>query len=75
MVKVVEELASQKTLKDKKIYLGDHYPSLYHFALKHFKQYKELKDYMQECKNLENFPGIPIKYSLYIHGYLIPWFQ
>ena len=30
---------------------------------------------MQECKNFENFPGIPIKYSLYIHGYLFPWFQ
>ena len=46
LAKVEEELAKQKTLKEKKIYLGDHYPSLYHFIMKHQKKYEELEEYM-----------------------------
>ena len=46
------------------------YPSLYICVLQHLKRKDLLDKYMQECKEYINDSK---KYSLFIHGYLIPW--
>ena len=53
-------------------FLEQNYPCLYIYILKQRCQNRELTNYMTKCKQYENDVK---KYSLYIHGYLLPWFQ
>ena len=47
-------------------------PSLWVYSLKQRGMTDELNQYMDECKKHENNWR---KYSLYVHGYFIPWLQ
>ena len=51
-------------------YFSEAYPSLFLFILNHFKMNDRIERYMTQCKMCENDPE---KYSLYVHGYFLPW--
>ena len=49
------------------------YPGIYVALLRHFDMTDEAKDFMDSCKLFKY--GKCDQYSLYIHGYLLPWHQ
>ena len=51
-------------------FLSQFYPGLYIFILQKLNMPTRQKHYMEVCKGYENDP---VKYSLYIHGYIYPW--
>ena len=53
-------------------YLSQQYPCLYMFMLTFLKKPDQLKEYIENCKSYKD----DLKnYSLFIHGYLIPWYD
>ena len=66
------ELEEKLNEWEKKKYLSEAYPSLYILMLEQFKRADKIEQYMAQCKEFENDR---IRYSLYIHGYLLPWFD
>ena len=65
------ELEKQDTLTQKKNWLKLNYPSLALFIMKEMDCLKELMEYQKFCKDCEF--GDYLSYSLYIHGWLLPW--
>ena len=72
MNEVATELETKLDHHEKMDYLSGAYPSLYYFILEHFKMTARIEEYMAQCKTFENDA---VKFSLYIHGYLHPWFD
>ena len=68
---VVCQLEQQDTFALKKNWLKLNYPSLALFIMKEMDCLKELMEYQKFCKDCEF--GDYLNYSLYIHGWLIPW--
>ena len=53
-------------------YLSETYPRLFQLILVHLKMPDKVEEHMAKCKEFENDED---KYSLYIHGYLLAWFE
>ena len=53
-------------------HLEQYYPCLYIYVIRKRGMDNELDRYMQECKKYENSN---YNYSMYVHGYFIPWLQ
>ena len=53
--------------------LDEFYPSLKIFILERFNQTKKLESYYQKCQEYQVEREFR-DYSIYVHGYLIPWF-
>jgi len=53
-------------------YLAKEYPCLYIFILQKLGHEEELRQYMQKCEKYEYDYK---KYSLYIHGYWLPYLK
>ena len=51
-------------------YLSVEYPSLYIHMLGSLDKPDKIEQYMAKCKEYEDHRG---KFSLYIHGYFLPW--
>ena len=62
------------TFGDRMRYLAQCYPGLYIHVLKSYFENSQamIEAYMQSCKTFENDPE---NYSLYVHGYFLPWLQ
>ena len=52
-------------------YLGERYPSVHIYVMTKLKMKQSLEKYINSCFKLENDYK---EYSLYVHGYLLPWF-
>ena len=76
---VCQKLATRVTPQKKMDFLGEEYPSLHIFILEHLKMHSKIEQYMAMCKKYEVESSLSNdateNYSLYIHGYLLPWFQ
>ena len=66
------ELKDLESVEQQMDHLSKFYPSLYIFILKSLHQSTKIKEYQLQYKSCENDP---YKYSVYIHGYLLPWFE
>ena len=53
-------------------YLGEHYPSLFIHVLRYLDKQERIEQYISQCKGYMNEIE---KYSLYLHGYLLIWFE
>ena len=73
MGKVTSILEIVSDDKERMIYLGQEYPSLYIYILEHLERSSEVDQYMAKCKELEEDESD--KYSLYIHGYWLVWLE
>ena len=69
---VLRKLNDMETSAERILFLSQQYPCLYIHVLKKRGRIEEMVNYMQECKKLENDYK---KFSLYLHGYLLPWFH
>ena len=58
------------SLEERLDFLGLQFPSLLICVLKNRGNEKEIAEYMEDCKKLENDYE---KYSQYVHGYWLPW--
>ena len=67
---VCQKLNELQDLSSEMTFLSEYYPCLYIYMLKHLNQEARLAQYMKQNESFENDP---LKYSLRIHGYLIPW--
>ena len=68
--KVEKELEESVSPRQKMEYLSEAYPSLFIFVLEHLKMPELIELYMQRCKCYEDDVE---RYSLYVHGYFLPW--
>ena len=53
--------------------MRDHYPDIYRKALQVLGKEKELKSYIQYCKNKRDTSFED--YSIFVHGFLLPFFE
>ena len=72
MATVEKQLLNLPSLSKRVSFLAEKCPSLCILVLKGLKRPKILDVYTESCKKREKDP---YKYSLYVHGYLIPWFN
>ena len=66
------ELKAIRGFNQQMVFLSQLYPGLYLFVLTQTKQEETKNRFIEKCKTYENDP---YRYSIYIHGYLIPWFD
>ena len=48
----------------------EQFPCLFFLVAEKLGLYEEIREYMEDCRRLEDDRE---KYSLYVHGYWIPW--
>ena len=53
-------------------FLEENYPCLCIYVLKKRCQNRDLTNYMTRCKQYKDDVK---KYSIYVHGYFLPWLQ
>ena len=75
MKTVLNSLDKIKTKQEKFNYLGEQYPCLLIFLLKKMGEKQLLENYMSHCKSYESDIDDYENYSLYVHGYFLPWLQ
>ena len=59
-------------MEERIVYLEEQYPFLAILVMKKRGMKNRVDVYMEQCKTYRKNAR---KYSLYIHGYLLPWFQ
>ena len=64
------EISGFKTKRETSTYLSQNYPCLYIFVLNSLDMNDRVHKYMQDCKSFESDS---LKYSIYVHGFFIPW--
>ena len=68
-----EELKESKSRDEELTILRKKYTCLYVFALRSLGKEDELEDFTNMCKKYKK--GKAENYSIYIHGYLLPWLE
>jgi len=72
---LIDALAQKADSEARKVHLQHHYPGVFIAALKHMDRRdkdKELQSYSDYCKQQRDSIE---EYSLYVYGYLEPWFR
>ena len=70
---VKKELKRFSSSNEKECFLMEHYPAVFILSFVHLKRSQELLQYSEYCRALQT--GDPGEYSLYIHGFLLPWLE
>lgn len=69
---MLESIRTKQSETEMIEFLSNHYPSLYIYIMEQMKRKRALTKYMKRCKQYENDFK---KYSLYVHGFFLPWLQ
>ena len=68
-----DELKAAKSRKEELDILRNKYTCLYLFALKALNRQREYDNFTNRCKKYRK--GKPENYSIYVHGYFLPWLE